>query len=88
MSTPVLYKNPLFAPLDADLHLQRIAGGNETEVYLSDDRRYVVKVKDTAGGTFTEAWDEVKKLHTATNEFHTVLGSRPHHPHLFYPLWR
>ncbi len=75
MSTPVLYKNPLFAPLDADLHLQRIAGGNETEVYLSDDRRYVVKVKDTAGGTFTEAWDEVKKLHAAANEFHTVLGS-------------
>lgn len=25
--------------------MERIAGGNETEVYRTDDRRYVVKVK-------------------------------------------
>ena len=40
-----LYHDPLFASLDADAHLARIGGGNETEVYCTDDRRYVVKVK-------------------------------------------
>ena len=74
MPVPTLTKNPLFAPLDGDLHLQRIAGGNETEVYLSDDCRYVIKVKDTTGGTLADAWEMVQKLHAAAHECHTVLG--------------
>lgn len=43
MST--LYADALFAPFDTDLYLERIGGGNETEVYTTDDRRFVVKVK-------------------------------------------
>lgn len=40
-----LYIDDVFAPLDHDHHLERIAGGNETEVYRTDDHRYVVKLK-------------------------------------------
>lgn len=74
MPTTSFHKSHLFAPLDGDLHLQRIAGGNETEVYLTDDERYVVKVKDTSGGTLAEAIDEVKKLRAAATEAYTILG--------------
>ena len=40
-----LHKNQLFACLDIDLHLERIAGGNESEVYRTDDGHFVVKLK-------------------------------------------
>ncbi|MCI0575810.1 MAG: hypothetical protein L0332_06405 [Chloroflexi bacterium] len=59
------------------MHLERIAGGNETEVYLTDDARYVVKVKDTPGGTLAEALEEAKMLAAAANEVHSCLGA--HH---------
>ena len=39
------YADVVFAPIDRDLALERIAGGNETEVYRSDDGRYVAKLK-------------------------------------------
>ena len=41
----ITYADQVFAPLDRDLALERIAGGNETEVYRTDDQRYVVKLK-------------------------------------------
>lgn len=83
MSTAMLHKSHLFAPLDGDLHLLRIAGGNETEVYLTDDSRYVVKVKDTTGGTLAEGLDAVKKLHAAATEAYTVLGPQHTIPNYF-----
>lgn len=83
MFTPTTHKSHLFAPLDGDLHLQRIAGGNETEVYLTDDCGYVVKVKDTTGGSLAEAMDAVKKLHAAATEADTVLGSQHTIPNYF-----
>src|SRR5215211_2823023 len=46
-----IYADQVFAPLDCDLALERIAGGNETEVYRTDDQRYVVKLKSGHGGT-------------------------------------
>ena len=46
-----IYADQVFAPLDRDLALERIAGGNETEVYRTDDQRYVVKLKSDHGGT-------------------------------------
>ena len=45
-----LHADDVFAPLDDDHVLQRLAGGNETEVYKTDDQRYVVKVKHDLGG--------------------------------------
>lgn len=49
-----LFADDAFAVLDLDLHLDRIAGGNETEVYLTDDARYVVKVKSTPENALAE----------------------------------
>lgn len=39
------YRDAVFAPIDADHVLERVAGGNETEVYRSDNGRYAVKLK-------------------------------------------
>ena len=57
-----LHKSQLFACLDLDLHLERIAGGNETEVYCTDDRRFVVKVKIDEETSEEEAFIEAKAL--------------------------
>src|SRR5262245_53066594 len=69
-----LYADQLFAPLDLDLHLERIAGGNETEVYLTDDHRFVVKVKSDEGGTAAEALAQAKLMRAVAEEFAAVLG--------------
>ncbi len=42
------YRDAVFAPIDADHVLERVAGGNETEVYRSDNGRYAVKLKSLA----------------------------------------
>lgn len=42
------YADAVFAPIDADHVLERVAGGNETEVYRSDNGRYAVKLKSLA----------------------------------------
>jgi hypothetical protein len=69
-----LYADQLFAPLDLDLHLERIAGGNETEVYRTDDHRFVVKVKSDQGGTAAEALAHARSMQRAAEEFAVVLG--------------
>lgn len=71
-----LYQDSLFAPLDTDLHLERIGGGNETEVYCTDDRRYVVKVKHSQAATLTEALGEALVMRKAARRFATVMGPR------------
>ena len=55
----------VFAPIDTDLHMERIAGGNETEVYCTDDRRFVVKVKSEERQHTREALVDLKTLRTA-----------------------
>lgn len=71
----MLVKDHVFASLDVDLHLERIAGGNETEVYCTDDRRYVVKVKSTYEGGLTDALDEVQLMQAAAAKFATDIGA-------------
>lgn len=72
-----LYRDILFAPLDGDLHLERIGGGNETEVYCTDDRRYVVKVKSSQASSLAEALPMATAMRKAARRFATVMG--PHH---------
>lgn len=81
MST--LYYDRLFAPLDADLHLERIGGGNETEVYRTDDRRYVVKVKCSQAPSLAEALVEATALRKAARRFATVMGPQHSIPNSF-----
>lgn len=70
----VLYADQVFAPLDSDLHMERIAGGNETEVYCTDDRRYVVKLKHELGGSATTARALAHQMRVGADEYAACLG--------------
>jgi len=78
-----LHANTAFAPLDLDLHLERIAGGNETEVYRTDDHRYVVKLKTNGGGTEAEAFAYAQTLRAVAEEFARVVGSKHSIPNYY-----
>lgn len=69
-----LHKNLLFACLDLDLHLERIAGGNESEVYLTDDARFVVKLKNEEYPTSSAALREAQVLRAAAHNFANIIG--------------
>ncbi len=73
---PNLYHDPLFASLDADAHLERIGGGNETEVYCTDDRRYVVKVKHNPTTTLAATLTQALAMRKAARRFATVMGAQ------------
>ena len=72
---PNLHKNLLFACLDVDLHLERIAGGNESEVYRTDDASFVVKLKNEPYPTSTAALLETQELRAAAENFVNIIGS-------------
>jgi hypothetical protein len=82
-TAPTIYKNAVFAPLDRDHCLERIAGGNETEVYRSDDHRYVVKLKaERLGNTRNEVLQWARLMRDSAEEFTDCLGpsySVPNH---------
>ena len=80
---PNLHKNQLFAPLDADLHLERIGGGNETEVYRTDDHRYVVKVKSTPYQHDATTLEQAIVLRKAARRFATVMTKHHSIPNYF-----
>jgi hypothetical protein len=69
-----MYADQVFAPLDRDLALERIAGGNETEVYRTDDSRYVVKLKSDLGGSLQEALECTRVARAAAEAFTGCLG--------------
>ncbi|HEU5101927.1 MAG TPA: hypothetical protein VFU22_23055 [Roseiflexaceae bacterium] len=70
----ITYADQVFAPLDHDLELERIAGGNETEVYRTDDQHYVVKLKSELGGTLQVALARAKADRAAAERFVACLG--------------
>jgi len=68
------YADQLFASLDRDLELERIAGGNETEVYRTDDHRYVVKLKNDLGGTRAAAIAQARSMRAVAEQYINCLG--------------
>jgi hypothetical protein len=72
----VYYTDQVFAPLDLDHALERLAGGNETEVYRTDDGRHVVKLKGDLGGAPAEALDHARAMQAAADQFAACLGPR------------
>lgn len=72
---PVHYSDSVFAPLDRDHQLERIAGGNETEVYITDDRRFVVKLKSDLGGNAATALAYARRMRAAAEQFVDCLGA-------------
>lgn len=68
------YQDSVFAPVDRDHQLARIAGGNETEVYVTDDHRFVVKLKSDLGGSRGEALRHAQAMRAAAEQFAECLG--------------
>ncbi len=77
------YSNEVFAPLDRDHHLERIGGGFETEVYCTDDRRHVVKLKEELGGDLASALEHVRHMRTIAEEFARCLGPKHSLPNYY-----
>lgn len=73
-ATMITYADQVFAPLDRDLALERIAGGNETEVYRTDDQRYVVKLKSDSSGTADVVLAHALADRAAAESFIACLG--------------
>lgn len=69
-----VYTDRVFAPLDHDHVLERIAGGNETEVYRTDDQRHVVKLKSDLGGARDAAVTCAHEMRAAAEQFVACLG--------------
>jgi hypothetical protein len=71
-----VHADDVFGPIDADLTLERVAGGNETEVYCSDDGRFVAKLKHELGGPLRAALAEAQVMRAAADAFAACLGPR------------
>lgn len=78
-----MYADTAFAPLDADLHLERVAGGNETEVYCTDDKRFVVKVKSDENST-EDVVAETKMIQAAAAAFTEAVGPEHSIPNYYF----
>lgn len=70
-----LHRDAVFAPIDLDESMERLAGGNETEVYRSDDGRYVVKLKADLGGSVVAATFVAQQMRAAAEAFAECLGT-------------
>lgn len=74
-----MYRDEVFAPVDLDHALERIAGGNETEVYRTDDQRYVIKLKHdprySPVKTLPDALRQIAIMRAGAEEFAHCLGS-------------
>ena len=79
-----LYADTVFAPLDLDLHLERIAGGNETEVYRTDDARFVVKLKNQAEQSSRAAIRKAKELQAVANQLAETVGTAHSIPNYYF----
>ena len=73
-TAPIYVIDPVFAPVDLDHQLERVAGGNETEVYITDDRRFVVKLKSDLGGDVQAALHCAVAMRAAAERFEQFLG--------------
>jgi hypothetical protein len=72
----VFYTDHVFAPIDLDHALERLAGGNETEVYRTDDGQHVVKLKHNLGGTVEATLALAQAMRAAAQQFVISLGPR------------
>jgi hypothetical protein len=79
-----IHVDSAFAPVDHDGDLERIGGGNESEVYRTDDHRYVVKLKHEAEQSLEGALARARQLRACAAELVEWLGPRHTIPSYFY----
>ncbi len=78
------HQDEVFAPIDIDHVLERVAGGNETEVYRSDDYRFVVKLKGEMGSRdVAAALAAARQMKQAARRFAACLGAEHSIPTFF-----
>ena len=78
------HQDEVFAPIDIDHVLERVAGGNETEVYRSDDHRFVVKLKGEMGSRDVAAMLAIaRQMKQAAQRFAACLGAKHSIPTFF-----
>jgi hypothetical protein len=78
------HQDEVFAPIDIDHVLERVAGGNETEVYRSDDYRFVVKLKGEMGSRDVAAMLAIaRQMKQAAQRFAACLGAKHSIPTFF-----
>jgi hypothetical protein len=80
----MIHVDSAFAPLDRNDDLERIGGGNETEVFRTDDQRYVVKLKHEADQSLHDALAQARRLRACAAEVTEWLGPRHTIPCHFY----
>lgn len=76
------HSDDVFAPVDHDRVMERIGGGFETEVYCTDDRRYLVKVQSERGSDLSSALERAQRMRATAEAIVTCLG--PEHT---IPSW-
>ena len=69
------YTNRVFAPVDHDHQVERVGGGFETEVYCTDDRRYVVKLKTRGEPDLATMLRRTRVMRSVATEFARCLGT-------------
>jgi hypothetical protein len=72
----MLYTDQVFAPVDRDHTMERVAGGNETEVYRTDDGHHVVKLKSDLGADTAAVLAEARAMRASAEQFASCLGPR------------
>ncbi len=78
------HQDEVFAPIDIDHVLERVAGGNETEVYRSDDYRFVVKLKGEMGSRDVAAMlATARQMKQSAQRFAACLGAKHSIPTFF-----
>ena len=65
----------LFTFLAQKQPLERIGGGSETDVYRTDDARYVIKLKGVEDNSVEAALTQAKSLRAAAERFTHYLGA-------------
>lgn len=73
----------LFAFLRQERTLKRIGGGSETDVYRTDDARYVIKIKGVVENSVESALAQAQSLQDAAGQFTHYLGAEHTIPSYF-----
>ncbi len=70
------YMSQVFAPLDRDHQVERVGGGFETEVYRTDDHRYVIKLKTAGERDLPAAITRTRSMRSIAEAFAGCLGPK------------
>ncbi len=68
------HTDDVFAPVDHDRVMERIGGGFETEVYCTEDRRYLVKLQSQRGSDLPTALQRARAMRAIAEQIVAALG--------------